>query len=245
MTLQDLFSTLKGSHSSGNFGHSGRPGKEGGSGTGGGHARIGITSKPGADRNFDVHMYRLDRTGKKPAEKKIEEKKSYSFANTDELAKHYKAEDLCKAMPKECSHINDYTGSGYELINTRLREGKIPRQEVIDAIDKMIDQAPRAPKDIVVKRVINGNDLFNKLQVGGTFEDKAYVSTTADKKNELGLIADDQAHMFHIRVPKGSKSLYVEKISDVAYEKELLLPRGSKFKIISKGDPSILELING
>lgn len=47
-TLQSLFEILKGSSTSGNYGHSGRLGKKGGSQAGGGHGKIGI------DRTQDI-----------------------------------------------------------------------------------------------------------------------------------------------------------------------------------------------
>lgn len=44
MSLDALMLKLKGGSTSGNFGHSGRPGKKGGSTPGGGHSAIGITN---------------------------------------------------------------------------------------------------------------------------------------------------------------------------------------------------------
>lgn len=248
MTLNQLFVALKGGHTSGNFGHEGRPGKLGGSGPGGGFGKIGITSAPGADRNFDVHMYRLDKKVGKPLEKEPEEEKDFQFVPPNELNDHYKTEELCRRHPPECDSLRNYCSGDYEAINTHLRKGysggrSIPEQ--IEAIDSIIDQAPRVPQDMKVLRGIHGEDVFAKLEQGTVFEDKGFVSTTVGY-NEVATREGKGHYMLEIQVPKGSKGIYVQRISEFPEEEELLLPRGSRFNVISKGTTkAVLELING
>lgn len=168
---------------------------------------------------------------------------SFPFLPFETLNDHYKLDELCKEMREECSSVRNYTFLGYSVINKHLRKGGDATElHKITDIDKVIEAAPRVPQDMMVIRGIKSKELFDKLTPGVIFEDKAFVSTSADPKAE---IATDTGMILEIKVPKGSKGIYVEKISDHAYERELLLHRGSKFKVISAGSRrTVLELIN-
>ncbi|RJR10601.1 hypothetical protein C4588_02925 [Candidatus Parcubacteria bacterium] len=61
MSLFDLFTVLKGSSLSGNFGHAGRPGVFGGSAPGGGHRAIGLDRVE--DKKGTLSDYRKNRSG--------------------------------------------------------------------------------------------------------------------------------------------------------------------------------------
>lgn len=69
--------------------------------------------------------------------------------------------------------------------------------------------------------------------IGGTFQDNGFVSTTLDKETP-GIFGKT---VMKIRVPKGAKGAFIDTIGKRAGgdkpENELLLPRGSKFRIIS------------
>lgn len=170
-------------------------------------------------------------------------KGNFPFLSIETLNDHYKLDELCKKMREECSSVRNYTFLGYSVINSHLRKGGDGAElRKITDIDKFIEKAPRVPEDMMVIRGIKSKELFDKLTPGVLFEDKAFVSTSADPRAE---IATDKGMILEIKVPKGSKGIYVEKISDHAYERELLLPRGSKFKVISAGSRrTVLELVN-
>jgi len=68
----------------------------------------------------------------------------------------------------------------------------------------------------------------------GEFSDDAFISTALIKRTAVqfaGTYAQRQIR-FTIDVPKGSHAIEVEKILAMNREVELLLPRGSRFKVL-------------
>jgi len=216
-----LYYSRKGSAGSGDWGHRGRPGKVGGSGGGGGLSTIGV--KPGSpvgERKRHASAYRI--------------MQRLPTADHNELTNHYKLNDKqCKKYPKECASLTFYTGSDYSIINSNLRG--IPQdwqekafsdahKEAIVNMDKAFDTFPRVPKTIRVTRSVADN-VLDKMTPGTVFRDDGYVSTT---------ISGMSMSKMQIKVPKGSKGIYVSEISNFSSERELLFPRGSRFKVLTK-----------
>ena len=124
----------------------------------------------------------------------------------------------------ERKSIVHYTGTGYEKINLSLRHGDGSNQHV-----KPIDAAlakSKVPVDVQVYRGTKHHSLTT-AKVGDIFEDKGYVSTSTSDG------AAFSGHKLTMRIPAGSTGGYVNSISQHPGERELLLPRGSRFKIIS------------
>ncbi|MFF2014069.1 ADP-ribosyltransferase [Streptomyces sp. NPDC058195] len=134
----------------------------------------------------------------------------------------------------------DYTGEtfpSYHDMNGYLRgtSGYGPRPEVLHDIaemDRVMSTRP-VPDDIMIVRGtglghLNLSSPYDML--GETFPDKGYTSTSLGN-HPVSSFAGKEA-ILHLRVPKGTPALWLEKVSKFdASERELLLARGSEFKV--------------
>lgn len=123
-----------------------------------------------------------------------------------------------------------------------------------DDLAKVIDKA-KFPKDAQVSRSINAASAEErgkllaefKANVGKEFTDNAFVSTTANKKyaDEWGKNAKAPPIKVTVLVPKGSKAIYLPKDIVGRQEWEVLIQRGSKFKVREASDSGevVLELL--
>ncbi|MFI8994629.1 ADP-ribosyltransferase [Streptomyces sp. NPDC053542] len=127
-----------------------------------------------------------------------------------------------------------YTGSAYHQINGHLRFGDdVPDSitHTIDEMDKVMGARP-VPENIMVVRGtgIDHLNLDSPLDMEGrVFDDKAYTSTALGKKPPPPF--DQKPVYMHLRVPQGTPALWLEHITQVKGERELLLARGSEYKV--------------
>ncbi|MFC8433201.1 putative T7SS-secreted protein [Streptomyces sp. NPDC057253] len=133
--------------------------------------------------------------------------------------------------------VRSYTGIEFARVNGFLRDGDFATDAVrehIEHIDKALAGSP-LPEDVIVRR---GTNLEHHLREMGTddpsamagrkFTDDAYMSTS------LGEVAsgfDHKSAVLHLRVPAGTPALWVEKLTHAVGERELLLGRGSEYRI--------------
>lgn len=103
--LELLFKRLKGSASSGNFAHSGRPGKVGGSSSGGGHLAIGI--KP-SDKSKVEKIQEYRKGGQKP---RVNKSSISSYEN--------------KIRNKKVEHCAIYDKDGNKLFEKKGTESEV------------------------------------------------------------------------------------------------------------------------
>ena len=131
----------------------------------------------------------------------------------------------------EKKSVELYTGSGYSNINSQLRSGNtygavaekhVPRMDSAIAKNSLTE-------DTVLYRGMGGSEHYKDLDVGDTFEDKGYVSTSAIKGSQFGGAVNLEIH-----ASAGHPALAVRAISEHPSENEVILPRGSKFEIMSK-----------
>ena len=132
-----------------------------------------------------------------------------------------------------------YSGGSYTAINKHLRGGGDPKKgdyaASVAQMDKEFAAVPGLDKDIVTVRKMSNHGPFNPappyMDAGGVFEDKGYSSTSKDPGVWSGGVA------MQIRIPKGSKVLDLNHTtgSQHSSEQEILLNRGSKYKVISDG----------
>ncbi|WP_344457890.1 ADP-ribosyltransferase, partial [Actinomadura kijaniata] len=121
----------------------------------------------------------------------------------------------------------------YKEINGALRDGTTPSPEVqrhIDALDRALNAHP-TPEPIVVTRgtSLSYLNMPPESMVGHTFQDPGFLSTSLGPP--AGAAAFKNA-VIHMRVPEGTPALWVEKLSEMgAGERELILPRGLKFRV--------------
>jgi peptidoglycan hydrolase-like protein with peptidoglycan-binding domain/GNAT superfamily N-acetyltransferase len=134
--------------------------------------------------------------------------------------------------------IREYSGGRYRDINHTLR-GKdwtySDTQELIDGLDSVFEAGAKTDRPMSVKRRVMGARLFlgePGSKVGKTFTDPAFVSTTemADMKKIAGVFGHDE---IDIHLPEGTPALRLGKLSNNSHEQEILLKRGTRFKVLS------------
>jgi len=147
----------------------------------------------------------------------------------------------------ETLSLQEYSKAGYARINTGLRKSlKLPSN--IAARVKSIDEALSksalpVPIDVYRGMVFEPgrlNSLIGKVKGGAviTFKDKGFISTSRSLSQagsfgkRPGMEFGTQAAIFRIKLKKGQNAAPIEYISSRSLEREVLLPRGNKFKII-------------
>lgn len=128
--------------------------------------------------------------------------------------------------------VNNWSTSGYARLNNALRAGKAPPSARI--MDLYIEHAPKYKKNVAYRGL--PAEFFNTLKAGKTFEDKGYSALSYNA---------DAAEYFATRKTKGGV-MEVRGINNMAAiipaavwdESEILLPRGTKFKVISIDPPA-------
>ena len=141
--------------------------------------------------------------------------------------------------------VEKYTGSEYNIINSVLRgtnyEAPPSRKEKAkdwaNRITRVIDKNV-IPEDIMIHRSIklDSNTLekffYDDNVIGKTFFDKAFGSNSLSNYDVALNHNDPSRVVIHSIAPKGTKAMYVEPITKVEHELELLLQRGSGYKIL-------------
>jgi hypothetical protein len=125
----------------------------------------------------------------------------------------------------------------YKEMNGYLRSGDASKwspyvQHNIDEVDKALAGHP-VPQDVMVVRGtgIGHLNLRSPLDMlGRTYDDPAYMSTSLGN-HPVGAFADQDA-ILHLRVPKGTPALWVERVGKFGMgERELLLGRGTRYRV--------------
>ena len=145
--------------------------------------------------------------------------------------------DLLSIEEKEA--LKSYTGYGYDSINNYLRFGTGANSEITNEISILTSllnkEEMRTNLNSVVYRGLFRTSKFNfsELSPGMIFEDKGFSSCSFSKA-ATSKFAGSEGWTLSVDVGKGAKALLTDRIfSDKTTEVELLLQRGSKFKIIS------------
>lgn len=92
----------------------------------------------------------------------------------------------------------------------------------------------RLKHDIICYRNMEFNP-YEKYQVGDIFEDKQFISTSVSQHSALV-----KKFKMIFLVPKSSRGAYIECISKYPKQREFLLDRNCKMRILSKQEDSIL-----
>lgn len=164
-------------------------------------------------------------------------------------------------QPADAAWVSSYTANGYKQINPYLRGGAAyGAKDIADLAVPALDRAIASGKTtepVQVYRGINSPKLYGMiakgtLSTGYLFGDNGYVSTSVVRR-----LARDFASNFGkqsskpvlvtIRLPVGTPALVTQGFKDKAAlkasggsnEYELLLPRGSRFRV-SAVEPSAI-----
>lgn len=142
---------------------------------------------------------------------------------------------------KEKDHLEGYCHLKYESINSFLRGQednfldmtKPQIENYIESLDKISGQSMLKQNT----KLFRGTDMtyFEDMKVGDTFESKSYFSTSTSCIEALNFISDEEKDpcLLEINAPEGSKGFFVAPVSRYKDEKEFLLPKENKYKILS------------
>lgn len=152
---------------------------------------------------------------------------------------------------EEVCALEDYTYTSLAYsVNTFLRGLAHPTDDggvyYYDEVDKIVDmtdnldtalEKAELPAPITVYRQISryhdGQDLLDTFMNDGIYQDNGYVSTTPVKGSFSRSDPGGDIHIT-IHVPKGqNRGAWVVPFSHAAKENEFLLPRGTRFKILT------------
>lgn len=174
---------------------------------------------------------------KEASASKTKDKSSYIDGDTASPAAIKKMEKIehasyNKFSKSEKASLKEYTGDGYESINKKLRAGGKPTGDAVE-MDKAFASASLS-HDMQVYR---GFTLDGRTppKIGSKMQDNAYVSTSHGQRRAEGFLSrKDESVLVKIKVPKGSKAIYIGKNSKYGNEQELLLDRGAQMKFTSR-----------
>lgn len=118
----------------------------------------------------------------------------------------------------------EYTGSAYGPMNGAMRGRRVASSRhasQIAAADAAMENI-KTPENVIVWRGLTLSDTnVPAPKIGDTITDYGFTSTTVDKSFARRRGRDQ----LEIRLPKGTPALYLEPITAVSGEYELLLPR--------------------
>lgn len=170
--------------------------------------------------------------------------KIYKIISFDESTSFQDLSNLCYNVftESEKKALNFYTDDGYDVINDSLKNGVLSDDiwDTVKNIDSAIEKFDLI-EDIIVYRGTT-MDYYKDVNVGDIIDAKFFYSTSF-----LEYVAQDFADqrnnpvMLEIKVPRGTKSIYIGANSSVGNESELLLSRHLKYKVL-KMEPGRLFL---
>ncbi|MFI2432189.1 ADP-ribosyltransferase [Streptomyces sp. NPDC018693] len=139
--------------------------------------------------------------------------------------------------PKAKGALQKYSDFYYQTINGQLRDTHVPLkpevQDLVDDMDRVMGARP-VPEDIMVVRgtgfdhILDEPDIDSLLDMEGrTFTDEGFTSTSLGKNAAF----DYKPMIMHLRVPQGTPALWIDHISVNKGERELLLARGTEYKV--------------
>lgn len=240
-----------GSTQSGYYGHAGRPGKEGGSapsGTvqsetldpaddpnyvdeeeGAPSYKDSIAPKPKrGPRNFDALQGDHNMMHAMMDEEFTEWKKQLSGGQVDSLSLY---------ADEYYNEINEWNRTHPDQRNWEevLPEGEGDLNSSLSRITRNLDSAivkGTLKEDTILFR---GIDYDPKLQVGDTFMDRGFVSTSVNRfaSEEFAALGGEGSQtMFEIDYSAGLPAAYVSTVAGNKGETELLLPRNVEFEVV-------------
>jgi len=155
-------------------------------------------------------------------------------AETQQLADNL-APDYTKMTGGETTAIRQYTGNDYyKSMNNHLRFGDPTTPDNIDRIAKVTSglKKYKTTEPMTVFRGLDAADInesFHKgeLVPGSVLRDRGIMSTSIARDTAFSMPGQ-----LIIRVPKGARGAYVEKISKYPHEKEFIMPPNRHMRIV-------------
>lgn len=132
--------------------------------------------------------------------------------------------------------FSHYSAELHETINANIRRRR-PLEDrhlrTVREMDRAFESdAAVLDRDVYVSRGV-GAGLVDRLDVGATFEDAAFVSTSLDM-GAATAFADKSARgaVLSILVPRGQRAIYTAPVSNLPVEREVVLPRGTQIRVL-------------
>jgi 8-oxo-dGTP pyrophosphatase MutT (NUDIX family) len=175
--------------------------------------------------------------------------------NTTEAGERYReeSESIKKYLSenkKQKHSLDEYKFESYAPIREVLSSGKLSGSYEIYADDGAVDITEDAVNDmikdissfisenkikdnLVLNRRVKGNEaikFFNSLKKGEMYEDKSYSSTSLVELPHFG------EYNIQILAKKGSSVANIDNLG----EREYLIDKGAKFRVLEKGEESII-----
>ena len=125
----------------------------------------------------------------------------------------------------------------FERLNAMLR-GDLPEDKKLRTYADIISSAlnkSRIKRDVIAYRNLDV-DLYSGFEVNDLIIEEQFISTSVSKRAAL-----EKPYKVVIYIPKGSRGAYIEAISKYPKQRELLLDKGTIFKVISKKE-NVIEL---
>lgn len=183
----------------------------------------------------------------------------FRFAQTkvmEDWGKAHYARPLEELPHAEKIALKVYAGHNYKWMNAILRgqplvgEAKLPGGMSLESAKDYVARAARAtaaaktPEPIVVHRGVKDMGHVGRASVadfkpGQVIADKAFVSTSLDQGVAARFASSDGKNpvVFEIRTPAGASGVYLNaaELSEFTSERELLLPPGTKYRVVGQG----------
>lgn len=125
----------------------------------------------------------------------------------------------------------------FERLNAMLR-GELPEDKKLRTYADIISSAlnkSRIKRDVIAYRNLDV-DLYSGFEVNDLIIEEQFISTSVSKRAAL-----EKPYKVVIYIPKGSRGAYIEAISKYPKQRELLLDKGTIFRVISKKE-NVIEL---
>ena len=177
----------------------------------------------------------LNSLNTQPKFRKLTEKEIENFQTSSDVAYN-------KFKGNSLDAINEYSMGGYQDINDFLN-GKYPDYKYGNEIIKEIDDAMSnyELKDDIIAFKGTSKNHYESKKIGDIINMKMYNSTALNENIAKTFLSEKKNPiMLEIRVPKGTKCLYIGNNSSYEFESELLLGRNLKYKIIDKTEEKII-----
>jgi len=171
-----------------------------------------------------------------------------SYETRKQLEQVSESQEMETPTQTELNMLQDYQGDAYNYVNAELRSGKgLTNEEDIDItanLDSLIEKAEPLDMELVAFRGVKDPSFLASLEEGDSFVDPAFSSTSLTHGIALSFAGyeappENQGILLQIDLPPGTRGLFPNsalkgKNNPFAGENEFILPRNTKYKLISK-----------
>lgn len=141
----------------------------------------------------------------------------------------YPGNQAAELTDKDRKAIADYTGIGYQRLNTTLRTGSIEQvEQVASGASDLSDAIRKLPEfqETVQRGGEVPESLIDRYQVGGVVVENGYTSATTDPEQEFGGNA--------LWIIESQHGRALGELSNMKAEQEVLFDHFSTFRVLSK-----------